>query len=921
MLEKEMIDDLVLESREHLQSVEPDLLTLEQNSENISDELINRIFRAVHSIKGGFGFFGIAQVTKLSHAMENVLSRIRDHAIPVDPKLTDALLQGIDKLRVLLDDISHADSISIDHELSILQPFRGDVSSDAGTEETTSIEEFYNSYPNIDKSQVDKLIKEGLFIYRITLTDQDCNNLDFKESPLYENWQKIGKIIDINSKTYGQEKRVIYTVIFMTVLEPDIIAQACEIPGKNICKLTITQSDTVVKPTEEQKSFSKTEVAANTESKPADDTLRVRVGLLNNLMNLAGELVLNRNQLLLQFNHKLSDILKTDQSYSDLIKSLDSLKTIMTEITRTTSTDLIKSCSDEFDYLQTKVNEILSISMKDLPGISSTLQSMDSVTSQLQENIMQTRLQPISVVFNKFPRVVRDLAHKLGKDIKLELIGQNVELDKSIVELLSDPLNHLVRNSADHGIESVEDRIAAGKPATGTILLHAFQEGGKVIVEISDDGRGIDAEKVRQLAISKGLITEKAATEMTLHELQMLIIMPGFSTANQISDISGRGVGMDVVKSNIEKLGGTVSVESQFGSGTTISLTLPLTLAIIPTLIVSSEGRTFAIPQVGVEELVRIRSFELTQKIERIQGAEVMRLRGKLLPLVRLSTVLELVPTFIHPVSGQRLPDRRARWSDRRGKPSDTESENKDERRTGAQDRRSNTSNAVKIVVLKTEKHLYGLVIDSVYESEEIVVKPLPDYLKTTQCYAGATIMGDGKVALILYPNGIANKAGLRFSEIDQKTISETDAVQNTATKPRDILIFNNGTAERFGLDLSHVARIELANANQIEKIGIREFLNRNNTTLPVIRLHEFLPVNTPENSPEEFFVIIPRDNHHNLGIIATQVQDTTVLTGPLEEKQIKGAGIMGSAILDNHLTILLDVPSLLQTAANRFEA
>ena len=180
---------------------------------------------------------------------------------------------------------------------------------------------------------------------------------------------------------------------------------------------------------------------------------------------------------------------------------------------------------------------------------------------------------------------------------------------------------------------------------------------------------------------------------------------------------------------------------------------------------------------------------------------------------------------------------------------------------------------------------------------------------------------GDGKVALILYPNGIANKAGLRFSEIDQKTISETDAVQNTATKPRDILIFNNGTAERFGLDLSHVARIELANANQIEKIGIREFLNRNNTTLPVIRLHEFLPVNTPENSPEEFFVIIPRDNHHNLGIIATQVQDTTVLTGPLEEKQIKGAGIMGSAILDNHLTILLDVPSLLQTAANRFEA
>jgi two-component system chemotaxis sensor kinase CheA len=496
--------------------------------------------------------------------------------------------------------------------------------------------------------------------------------------------------------------------------------------------------------------------------------------------------------------------------------------------------------------------------------------------------------------------------------------GQEVELDKSIIEILSDPLVHLIRNCCDHGVETPQERIKCGKSPAGSIILNAYQEGGKVIISVEDDGKGIDIERIKKCALKRNVINEQEASTLTEHELRMLIMKPGFSTVDTISDISGRGVGMDVVRSNIEKLGGTVTIESEFGKGTRFYLTLPLTLAIIPSLIVSAEGCNFAVPQVGVEELIRIRSFEISKKIERIQGAEVTRLRGKLLPLVRLADILNLEPTFIHPVTGERLPDKRARWSDRRGRPVDQSSE--DERRTGKQDRRENIQNAVKIVILKTGHNLFGLVVDKVYDSEEIVVKPLPDVLKSTQCYAGATIMGDGKVSMILDPGGIAVKAGLKFVDLekDKSHIQEKSVKSNELNQ--NFLLFDNSTGEQFGIDLNSITRIEYISKKEIEQIGNREFVKRDGHSVSLVRLHEFLPVSKPEDLPEEFFLLLPRVSDNHLGIIAGKVYDILNTEVNLNQKDIKGNGILGSTIINNKLVIMLNVKELVNEAGRRFE-
>lgn len=932
MNDKELVHELVLESREHLQTVEPDLLTLEREGGTVSDALINRIFRAVHSIKGGFSFFGISQITDLAHAMENVLSRIRDHALTVAPQVTDALLKGIDKLRVLLDDIENTGNISISNELQALQPFRADIPSGSQTSVISpgAEQDILRAHPIIDNQKLSEFLKSGKHLYRIFLRSSYFEMKNLPPSSLIDAWAGIGEIIDVNIDHHEingirdiNTKQITYIILFSSVLEPDLLGTGCNIENDMFQEIDIKRIINN-KPAEK---FSETPAASSplkeavAEKRSQEDTLRVRVSLLNNLMNLAGELVLSRNQLLLQFNGKLADYVSIENTDKNIEKDFEAALKIIKDNINNSQVELARICQNEIERLYQKFKVFLSMPLKDIPGISTTLQSVDSVTTLLQENIMQTRLQPISVVFNKFPRVVRDLSNKLGKEINLEMSGQNVELDKSIVELLSDPLTHLVRNSADHGIETIDERIARGKPSVGTISLLASQEGGKVLVEISDDGRGLDTQRIKEVALARGIVSEKSLSEMSSHEIQMLIMQPGFSTAREVSDISGRGVGMDVVKSNIERLGGTISIESVQGKGSRITLTLPLTLAIIPTLIVSAEGRTFAIPQVSVEELLRIRSFELTQKIERIHGAEVTRLRGKLLPLVRLSSVLDLQPTFIHPVTGERLPDRRARWSDRRGKPGDQESqEKKDERRTGKGDRRESVNNAVKVVVLKTGHHLYGLAVDSVYESEEIVVKPLPDSLKSTQCYAGATIMGDGKVAMILDPGGISQKAGLHFTDLEQTNEAQGKNGKDELSNNSEILLFDNGTRERFGIDLCNIARIEQADNKQIEIIGNREFLNHEGKTLPLIRLHDFLPVNRSPESSEAFYVIIPRYNERNVGIIAGQIYDTIDTELNLDSSEIKGKGILGSMLINNHLTIMLDIPTLISHFIKQIE-
>ena len=505
-------------------------------------------------------------------------------------------------------------------------------------------------------------------------------------------------------------------------------------------------------------------------------------------------------------------------------------------------------------------------------NLDSIVSGLDQVTTELQETIMQTRMQPIGNVFSKFNRVVRDLSSKLGKQCELKVEGTEVEIDKTIIELISDPLTHLVRNSVDHGVEMPDDRVAAGKSASGTLQLHAYHQSGKVRIEIVDDGKGINAAILKEKAVSKGLLTQEQAESMGEREAVRLIFHPGFSTAQEVTDVSGRGVGMDVVRSNIEKLGGTVDIETQVGEGTTIVVTLPLTLAIVPSLIVQSGDDRFAIPQVNIAELVRIRNQE-AKRIEQVNNKEVLRLRGSLLPLVRLKTTL-----------GQVEPERSTVDS---------------------------ASDGVRhIIVVESGILRYGLVVDDVLDSEEIVVKPLGRHLNECPCLSGATILGDGRVALILDVNGTAGQAKLRVNEEDKSHALALEHEANEKENNQSVLLFRNDPNEQFAVPMEVVARIERVRFDEIVSVGSQELLHYRDGSLPLIRLENVTKANP---SPEQdcFNVIVFETSGHEVGVIASSLIDIREVRDIFDATTFDDVGVIGSQVIEGRTTRLLDTIEL----------
>jgi len=544
----------------------------------------------------------------------------------------------------------------------------------------------------------------------------------------------------------------------------------------------------------------------------SDGTIRVDVGLLDKLMNRVGELVLARNQIL-QFTGGSSD----------------------TEL-------------------------------------HSAAQRLNLITTELQEGVMKTRMQPIGNLWSKFPRIVRDLAIHCGKEVRIEMEGKETELDKTIVESIKDPLTHIVRNAIDHGIESAAERLAAGKTVESCLRLRAFHEGGQVNIEISDDGRGLDLARIRQKAIDRGLITLDQAMRISDREVAQLTFTAGFSTAAQVTNLSGRGVGMDVVKNNVEKIGGTVDVHSQPGQGTTIKLKIPLTLAIIPALIVTCRGDRFAIPQVNLLELVRLAGDQVHRGIESLHGALVYRLRGQLLPIVYLCRELGL---------------------------DDTTSAGEDA--------------AINIVVLKADDGQFGLVVDSINDTEEIVVKPLSPQLKGIPVYAGATIMGDGKVALILDVLGTAQRAHV-VGEVRDRMLTEH---RGDAPKPVDnrqkLLIAKLGN-RRLAMPLSTVSRLEEIPAAAIEQAGGQDVVQYRGAILPLLRLASLLGVSTDTDPSGELQVIVYSEHGRSVGLVVDRIMD--IVESSIDTlRSGQGNDVFGSAIVQGRVTDLLDLPSLIRRA------
>jgi two-component system, chemotaxis family, sensor kinase CheA len=705
-IDEEDIKAFLVESYENLAQAEKDILDLEVSGDL---ESLNRIYRALHSIKGNCGFLAFSKLEALAHAGENLLGNLRDGKQDLTPDIATNLLQTVDAIRAIL-----------------------------GAIETTS--------------------EEG---------EEDY-------------WELIEALLGNKSKVTSQN------------------------------------------------------VGANGRSPLHESSIRVDIDLLDRMMNLMGELVLVRNQVI-QHSTELRD-----------------------------------------------------------DGLTNTCQRLHLITSDLQSGIMQTRMQPINNIWRNFPRLVRDLAISCGKQVNLEFEGADTELDRSILEAIKDPLTHLIRNCIDHGIETPEVRKQLNKPPTGQLHLRASQENGKINIEISDDGRGIDTNKLKQKAQQLGAIDAQKAETMSEHEAIKLMFLPGFSTKEEVTRLSGRGVGMDVVRQNLEAVNGTIEVKSQLNRGTTFQLKIPLTLAIISALLVSSGKEQFAIAQNNLQEIVRIEGKEeIERRIETFYNVPIYRLRGKILPLIYLNQVLQLQDSEADP-------------------------------------------EILNIVVIDADEYDYGLVVDRVDDTQEIVVKPLGKQLKALTVYAGATILGDGSISLILDAVGLARKAELQEIEVvgangealavggfpDISKVPNPKGhlpLQKSAIEEQEkqfILIAEGPQNTRMGIVLDRAVRLEEIPLKTIERLGEQYVVQYRDRILALIDLHlifagEKRELTKLKNNEESLAVIVVTlDENQSIGLVIEKFLDVVEET-LIVKAAASRPGVKCYATVQGQVTEILDLEAI----------
>jgi len=748
----EIVTEFLVESNEGLDRLDQDFVELEKHPDD--QALLANIFRCIHTIKGTCGFLGFEKLERVTHVGENLLSRLRDGELRLTPESTSALLAMVDAVREIM----------------------GHIAEDGASEGDGDY---------------------GQLVERLASLATDDAEPPASSKPLEEPDRSGGATAPASGATHSE-------------------ARAISAP-KPAPEASVPTDRATAEPSERETSAS---IAPDTDDGPehrgkgaiADASIRVDVGLLDKLMNLVGELVLARNQVL---------------QYS------------------TTNSD---------------------------STLSATTQRLNLITTELQEGVMKTRMQPIGNVWSKFPRVVRDLSVSVDKRVRVEMEGRETELDKTLIEAIKDPLTHIVRNAVDHGIEHPDERIAAGKDPEARLELRAFHEGGQVNIEISDDGRGIDPDVIREKALERGLVTRDEVSRLSERDVNNLLFLAGFSTARRVTNISGRGVGMDVVRSNIEKIGGTVDLQSTKGLGTTLRIKIPLTLAIIPALIVRTGGDRFALPQASLLELVRLEGETARSGIEYVRQAPVYRLRGRLLPLVDLNDTL-------------RLPGEAA---------------------TGVDD-----EPVVNIVVLQADDQVFGLVVDEILDTEEIVVKPLGKQLKNLDAYAGATIMGDGAVALILDVIGLAHRANVASStrQIQSRDSSVVEARPKSDRKT--MLLFSAGGRRQVAIPLSDVSRLEEFPASAVERAGHSEVMQYRGRILPLVRLSRVLGLET-DRQEETVHVVVYQCGDASVGLVVDEIID--IVEDQYQVHRCNShSGIVGSVVIQEKVTDILDVPQAIE--------
>lgn len=733
------MDDLIVEflteSNESLTALDADLITLEQNPND--KNLLSRIFRVVHTVKGTCGFLGLPRLETVAHHAENVMGRFRDGDLLVTPAYVSLILESLDRVRYLLGELEANGKEPEGEDTELLEKldavFEG---RDGGA--SAPVKAVAPPPPPPAKKE------EESEVGRVSLEELEAA---FLAAP-------------------GPADMPVASV-------PIPVAVA-------------------------EKHDDSKEVK---ESNVANQSLRVNVDVLENLMTMVSELVLTRNQLL--------QILRV-QKDSDF---------------------------------------------------TTPLQRLNHVVSDLQEGVMKTRMQPVGTAWAKLPRIIRDISIELGKKIDLDMRGQDTELDRQVLDMIKDPLTHMVRNSADHGVETPAERLNAGKPETGRILLNAYHEGGHIIIEITDDGKGLPTEKIRKKIVSSGLASQAEADALTPQQIHQYIFRAGLSTADKVTSVSGRGVGMDVVKTNIEKIGGAIELKSVEGKGSTFNIKIPLTLAIVSALIVEAGGQRFAVPQLSVRELV-MTSADGDNRIEMIKGTPVFRLRDHLLPLVSLRDVL-------------KMPERDG----------------------------SARKNQY-IVVTEVGAFMFGVIVDRVYDTEEIVVKPVARVLKDIEEFSGNTILGDGSVIMILDPGGIARTA----ANVDTtEALNDSRKVNvDSILKKTPLLLFAAGDRAPKAVPLELVSRLEEIKLENVEMANGRHVVQYRNQLMPLVPFHDGMSIGDVGRKP----VVVFSEGDRSMGLVVDEIID--IMEEHIDVQIVGRGGLLGSTIIDGKATDVIDVAHFL---------
>jgi len=889
----DLLNEFLTETFESIDVVDVELVTLEQDPTN--KLILDNIFRLVHTIKGTCGFLGLPRLETVAHAGENVLGKYRDGELTVTPSSVTLILAALDRIKEILagleatqeepqgddsDLISQLNIVATGGTVDVAEVVSGakpapepesapSIEMPEITKSETifpgqvSLEELEAAFaaaPGPDDDEEEDAVATGddkekdlltriggaeavkviihLFHNRI-LADQSVKNVmegvntrDSKEKicSLFEAYlagnQEAAPNIEVVFKSFishgmTEDQKATIHKLFASVLEEvdlssldvigtmeifdDIFAEVLGAASKKSKELAAQETSS--------KALAKAGVKAKTGGESiANQSIRVNVQVLEDLMTMVSELVLTRNQLM--------QILRN---------------------------------SDNSDFA--------------IP-----LQHLSQCTTELQEGVMKTRMQPVGNAWAKLPRIIRDLQLELNKKIDLQMLGADTELDRQVLEMIKDPLTHMVRNSADHGIEMPAVRLAAGKKETGTVRLNAFHEGGHIVIEITDDGAGLPVEKLKSKALKNGLATKEELDEMSDNQIQKFIFHAGFSTAESVTAVSGRGVGMDVVRTNIEKIGGTVDLKSIEGKGTSFSIKIPLTLAIVSALIVKCKNDRFAIPQISVLELVRA-SKESEHSIEHINNTPVLRLRDRLLPLVRLDEILGMSDEIVEEKTDKRSDDY--------------------------------------IVILQVGTFTFGIVVDQVYDTEEIVVKPVAPILKDIHTFAGNTILGDGKVIMILDPNGIVNQISDGMNDTSGLGKEEDVEKQVRVNENHEaILLFRAGENSRRAVPLSLVARLEEIDVTQIESSDGKAVFQYRGRLMPLVTLDASYHLKPEGRQP----ILVFADGDRTMGIAVDEIVD--ILEDEIDiELSSAVNGQVGTAVINGHATELIDVSYYIEKA------